>query len=66
MIPRRHRTRSQAPVLGFDRRGVYDAERADEAQLEALIDCFIAVANKKQPPAVRDRLARCVSDTLST
>jgi hypothetical protein len=46
--------------------GIVEALRADHAQLTALFDRFIAVTKDEEFAAVRERLARCICDTLST
>ena len=38
---------------------------ADHAQLASLFDRFFAVARNENLPVVRDRLVRCICDTLS-
>jgi hypothetical protein len=66
MIPGIRKVHAPAASGGLVGDGIVEVLRADHAQLTALFDRFIAVTKGEKPAAVRDRLARCICDALST
>ena len=65
MLEGRQHIHAPAPEVGLAGGGIVEVLRASHAQLTAMFDRYVAVSRNASLSAVRDRLVRCICDTLS-